>query len=125
MVNNAGVCLELSTPGLLPIYETLDSTLDSTLSTNVRGVFLGCKYAAKQMITQEPYPSGDRGWIINMGSAGGLVGFAGLVSYAASKGSVGQITRAVALDLAPWRIHCNVLCPACEWRTTFWLDEGC
>lgn len=109
MVNNAGIGLEV--PLLLPVHETPDSTFDTTMSVNSRGVFLGCKYAAQQMITQNPYPSGDRGWIINVASVAGVVGLGGTVSYSASKGSVVQITRTVALDLASWRIHCNVLCP--------------
>lgn len=115
MVNNAGIGLEAR--GFVPIHETPDSTFDTTMSVNSRGVFLGCKYAARQMITQDPYPSGDRGWIINIASVAGLVGLVGAVSYSASKGSVVQMTRTVALDLAPWRIHCNVLCPGCELNT--------
>lgn len=114
MVNNAGITLEAQSPG--PIHETADSTFDTTMSVNSRGVFLGCKYAAQQMITQDPHPSGDRGWIINMASVAGLVGVKRSVCYAASKGSVVQMTRAVALDLAPWRIHCNALCPGCKLR---------
>ena len=99
MVNNAGVSLEVRN-SFLPVHETLDSTFTATMSINSRGVFLGCKYAAKQMITQDPYPSGDRGWIINIGSVAGLVGLVGAVSYSASKGAVVQMTRTVALDLA-------------------------
>ena len=118
MVNNAGIGLEArSSPAMLPIHETPDSTFDATMSVNSRGVFLGCKYAAQQMITQNTYPSGDRGWIINIASVLGLVGQSGAVSYSASKGSVVQMTRTVALDLAKWRIHCNALCPGCELNT--------
>lgn len=124
MVNNAGIGIEITT-ARHAIYETPDSTFDSTMSVNSRGVFLGCKYAAKQMITQDPYPSGDRGWIVNIGSVAGLVGVGGAVSYSASKGSVVQMTRTAALDLAPWRVHCNVLCPGCELRTALWLAEDC
>ena len=116
MVNNAGVCLEARAPR--PIHETPDSTYDITMSVNSRGVFLGCKYAAQRMISQDPHPSGDRGWIINIASVAGLVGLKGSVSYTASKGSVVQMTRSVALDLAPSRIHCNVLCPGCKLGTT-------
>ncbi|KAL9068820.1 MAG: hypothetical protein Q9161_005907 [Pseudevernia consocians] len=55
MVNNAGIGLEARS--FVPIHETSDSTFDTTMSVNSRGVFLGCKYAARQMITQDPYPS--------------------------------------------------------------------
>lgn len=40
---------------------------------NTRGTFLGIKYAIAQMLRQEPQPSGDRGWIVNISSIGGLV----------------------------------------------------
>lgn len=122
MVNNAGIGLEAR--DLRPIHETPDSHFDTTMSVNSRGVFLGCKYAAKQMVTQDTYPSGDRGWIINIGSVIGLVGLRGAVSYSASKASVVNITRTVALDLAQWRIHCNVLCPGCKLKTRRHFDDG-
>lgn len=41
---------------------------------NSRGVFLGMKYATAQMMKQDPLPSGDRGWIVNISSIGGLLG---------------------------------------------------
>ncbi len=123
MVNNAGIATEIR--NLLPIHETADSTYDTTMAINSRGVFLGCKYAAQQMITQDPHPSGDRGWIINMSSIAGLVGFGGGISYSASKGSVVNMTRTVALDLAPWRIHCNALCPGCDLRSILQRNEDC
>lgn len=112
MVNNAGIGIESREKK--PIHETPDSTFDATMSVNSRGVFLGSKYAAKQMINQDPFASGDRGWIINIASAAGLVGLIGAVSYSASKGSVVQMTKTAALDLAPWRVHCNAICPGCE-----------
>ena len=113
MVNNAGIALE---DGTTPVHETADATFDTTLRINARSVFLGCKYAGQQMINQPPHnPSGDRGWIINTASALGLVGFAGAVAYTASKGAVVQMTKTVALDYAPYGIHCNALCPGCEY----------
>lgn len=44
------------------------------MRVNAKSVFLGCKYALAQMLQQDPHPSGDRGWIINMSSILGLVG---------------------------------------------------
>lgn len=43
-------------------------------AVNTRGPFLGMKYAIAQMMKQEPRPSGDRGWVVNIASIGGLVG---------------------------------------------------
>jgi NAD(P)-dependent dehydrogenase (short-subunit alcohol dehydrogenase family) len=74
MVNNAGIALEASDPS--PIWEVTNDRWDKTMSINATGVFYGCRAAAKQMISQDPhpYPSGDRGWIINLSSVVGQVG---------------------------------------------------
>lgn len=71
MVNNAGVGLEADNPH--PIWDFPEDMWDTTLRVNLKGAFLGCKYAARQMMKQEPGPSGDRGWIVNMGSTLGQV----------------------------------------------------
>ena len=44
------------------------------MQVNARSVFLGCKLAISEMLRQEIHGSGDRGWIINIGSITGLVG---------------------------------------------------
>lgn len=120
MVNNAGIGLE-AIRGAKPVNETDDDTFDQTMLVNARSVFLGCKYAGRQMLKQEVHPSGDRGWIINTASVIGLVGMAGSVTYSASKGAVVQMTRTVALDYAPHRIHCNAICPGCEHWLSVWM----
>lgn len=71
MVNNAGVSFEAVSPAVL--HETDDKIWDDTMRINARSVFLGCKYAIRQMLKQEPHESGDRGWIINMSSIMGLI----------------------------------------------------
>lgn len=43
-------------------------------AVNTRGPFLGMKYAIAQMMKQEPRSTGDRGWVVNIASIGGLVG---------------------------------------------------
>ena len=50
------------------------------------------------MLSQDPHPSGDRGWIINTASILGLVGIARASTYCASKGAVVSLTKAVALE---------------------------
>ena len=72
MFNNAGIAPESHKP--LPIWEAEEETWDQTLNINTKGVMLGCKFAAKQMITQEPHAGGDRGWIVNTASICGLLG---------------------------------------------------
>uniref|UniRef100_L2FUX2 Short chain dehydrogenase n=1 Tax=Colletotrichum fructicola (strain Nara gc5) TaxID=1213859 RepID=L2FUX2_COLFN len=95
----------------LGIHETPLETWDLTMSVNATSVFLGCKYAIAQMLTQPLLPSGDRGWIVNVSSIFGLVGGRHNISYAASKGAVSNLTRQVAMDYAEARIHCNAICP--------------
>jgi NAD(P)-dependent dehydrogenase (short-subunit alcohol dehydrogenase family) len=55
------------------------------MAVNLTGVFLGTKYAALQMKSQEPHENGDRGWIINVASVLGLGGTPGAVAYVSSK----------------------------------------
>src|ERR1700733_597089 len=75
MVNNAGIASEAADP--CPIWEVTNDRWDKTMSVNASGVFYGCRAAAKQMISQDPHPSGDRGWIINLSSILGQVGAPG------------------------------------------------
>ena len=82
------------------------------MDVNVNGVFYGIKYAAAQMVKQEPLPNGDRGWILNACSVYGLRAGKNIAAYCASKGAVANLTRAAALDCAPFRVHINAVCPA-------------
>jgi len=78
MVNNAGVSLEGEWHGERPIWEYDDAAFETTMQVNIKGVFLGTKYASKQMIAQDAGPGGDKGWIINLSSIFGLVGKSGV-----------------------------------------------
>ncbi|KAJ5464328.1 uncharacterized protein N7458_000014 [Penicillium daleae] len=106
MVNNAGVFC-----GQHKIAEESVDAFDKTMGVNSRGVFLGMKYAIAQMMKQDPLPSGDRGWIVNISSIGGLLGLSMEPSYCASKAAVVGLTRQAALDYAPDKIHINAVCP--------------
>ena len=126
MVNNAGIAIDVdeiaAKPGGSRIHETATATFDLTMNINVRGVFLGCKYATAQFLKQDPLlinSRGDstRGWIINMASAGGLVALRGASSYITSKHAVVGMTKQIAIDYAKDRIHCNALCPSCEFMS--------
>lgn len=109
MVNNAGIAIEAYNPQ--PIWEYSEDSWDRTLAVNAKGVYLGCKYASAQMIKQEPHGNGDRGWIVNLASMLGLVGTPKNTGYCASKHAVMGMTKVIAWDCAPYRIHCNAICP--------------
>jgi NAD(P)-dependent dehydrogenase (short-subunit alcohol dehydrogenase family) len=79
---------------------------DYTFAVDVRGVFLGIKHGARQMIEQ-----GWGGSIINTASVAGLSGGAGPLCYSAAKAAVVNLTRAAAIELAPHRIRVNAICP--------------
>ncbi|KAJ5341268.1 hypothetical protein N7541_010392 [Penicillium brevicompactum] len=109
LVNNAGISIEARSPAVLHLTD--EATWDTTMRVNAKSVFLGCKYALTQMLSQEPHSSGDRGWIINISSIMGMIGGPENPSYCASKGAVSQLTRQIALDYAPHNIHSNAICP--------------
>ncbi|KKZ68299.1 hypothetical protein EMCG_06022 [[Emmonsia] crescens] len=111
IVNNAGISpMVYQRPGDR-IHETPEVCWDKIMGLNGKGVWLGCKFATKQMLAQDPHPSGDRGWIINLASVYGSVGGASISTYAASKHAVVGITKSVALEYANDRIHVNALAP--------------
>lgn len=115
MVNNAGVLLEAQMDVPTPLHETDVAVFDTTMAVNVRGVWLGMRYAIAQMLAQPAHPSGDRGWIINMSSIYGLVASKGTSSYSGSKGAVTSMTKAAALEYAAHKIHVNSIHPGyCE-----------
>lgn len=100
LVNNAGIVRPASLP---------DATLENWnahIDVNLKGVFLGCRAAAKRMLEQ-----GGGASIINVSSIAGLVGFDNLLSYCASKGGVRLLTKAAALDLAAAGIRVNSVHP--------------
>lgn len=103
MFNNAGV----STPRGAGSFETYtDEQWDRLMGINLRGVFYGMKHAILQFKAQ-----GTPGAIVNTGSVAGMVGWGGTV-YGTTKGGVVQMTRAVAMEAAPFDIRVNAVCPA-------------
>ena len=91
-----------------PAAECTEEGWERTLNLNLRSTFLGCKYALRELLQT------GGGAIVNVASVLGLVGgdadFA-THAYAASKGGIISLTRAIAVYYAPQRIRANVVCP--------------
>jgi NAD(P)-dependent dehydrogenase (short-subunit alcohol dehydrogenase family) len=106
IVNNAVVAGRHS-KGLL---ETTEEDWDIILDVGLRGLFLCCQRAVRQMLTQEER-NDVRGRVINISSQHGMVGAPGNVAYSAMKGGVVNITRQIAVDFARHGIVCNAIAP--------------
>jgi 3-oxoacyl-[acyl-carrier protein] reductase len=107
MVNNAGISGK--TARIVDDKggdEQTEADFDKVIATNLKGVFLFSKAAAKQMVKQ-----GKGGKIINMASVGGLIGGKGVSPYGASKAGVLSLTRTMANEFARYNITVNAVCP--------------
>jgi NAD(P)-dependent dehydrogenase (short-subunit alcohol dehydrogenase family) len=115
LFNNVGI----PTPRLgAKLEDHTVEDFDRLVAVNLRGVFLGCKYAVIRFKQQ-----GDGGVILNTGSVAGLVGWGGTV-YGGTKGGVHQLTRGIAIEAAPFGIRVNAICPAGMPYTNFMAAGG-
>jgi NAD(P)-dependent dehydrogenase (short-subunit alcohol dehydrogenase family) len=99
LVNNAGINIRES------IFDLKDESWETVVETNLVGAMRCSRAVAGHMK--------DKGWgrIINMGSILSFVGIAERAAYASSKAGLLGLTRAMALDLAPYGVTVNALCP--------------
>lgn len=99
--NNAGIEGKVA-----PITEQNVEDLDKVLAVNVRGVFLGLKHVLAVMKDQ------GYGAVINTSSVAGLHGSPGVTPYIASKHAVVGLTKATAIEFAPYNIRVNSVHPS-------------
>jgi meso-butanediol dehydrogenase/(S,S)-butanediol dehydrogenase/diacetyl reductase len=98
LINNAGISLRH------PFLDIEPGEWRQVIDVNLTGVFFVAQEAARRMLT------GDGGVILNMGSTNGLRGYPYYADYNASKAGVIELTRSMALELAP-RVRVNAVCP--------------
>jgi NAD(P)-dependent dehydrogenase (short-subunit alcohol dehydrogenase family) len=99
LVNNAGVAVSGGVEGLS------EEDWDRVVSINLKGVWLGMKYAIPVMRAT------GGGSIVNMSSVQALVGFPGWAGYAATKGGIIALTQQAAVEYGPENIRVNCLAP--------------
>jgi NAD(P)-dependent dehydrogenase (short-subunit alcohol dehydrogenase family) len=100
LMNNAGIDGDMG-----PVDAQSVENFDRVIAVNLRGVFLGIKYALPFMRER------GSGSIINTASAAGLIGIPMAAIYAASKGGIIQLTKAAAVECAAAGVRINAICP--------------
>ncbi len=99
LVNNAGITRD----GLLVRLKEED--WDRVIEINLKGAFNCSRACVRYMMKQK------EGCIVNIASVIGIIGNAGQVNYAASKGGLIALTKSLAKELAPWGIRVNAVAP--------------
>lgn len=91
----------------LPIHEQALDAWEETQAINLRGAFLACRAAVRQMLTQ-----GRGGSLVIVGSITAVAAAAPQnPAYTASKGGLHSLARALAVQYGPQGIRCNIVCP--------------
>lgn len=99
LVNNAGVAI------FQPFLSIEDKDWQRTLDINVTGGFIFSQVVAKHMVEQR------QGSIVHLASTNGLLGEAGLAHYNASKAAIILMSKTIAIELSPYQIRSNCVCP--------------
>ena len=100
LVNSAGIT-HRSTAADFP-----EAQWHRVIAVNLTGVFHGCQIVGRRMLARR------RGRIVNIASIAGQIGLTGTVAYAASKGGVVMLTRALAVEWAPHNVRVNAIAPS-------------
>jgi NAD(P)-dependent dehydrogenase (short-subunit alcohol dehydrogenase family) len=100
LINNAAISDNRN------ILDITKEQWDAVIAVTLTGPFLMSQHVARQMVAQ-----GSGGSIVNVGSTSGFLGRSRAVAYAAAKGGVANLTRAMAVQLAPYRIRVNGVVP--------------
>lgn len=99
LVNNAGIFIQA------PILEVKEADWDAMINTMLKGTFFCTQRVLPHMLKQ------GKGKVINLASTFGQVGFFQVSGYCAAKGGIINLTRQMALELAPNKINVNAIGP--------------
>ncbi|XP_050044980.1 estradiol 17-beta-dehydrogenase 8-like [Dermacentor andersoni] len=88
--------------------DTTEESFIKIIQVNLKGTFLVARAAARAMIASGV----TEGVIVNIASIAGKIGWSDMAAYSASKGGVVALTKAVAREMAPHGIRCNVVLPS-------------
>jgi 3-oxoacyl-[acyl-carrier protein] reductase len=103
IVNNAAIIVDST------VLDTTEDDLDRVMAVNFKGVLFGCQAAGRVMREQ------GSGSIINLASGAIDIPTPGLICYSAAKVAVAQLSRTLALELAPHHVRVNAIAPG-------WID---
>ena len=98
LVNNAGIVHAAE------FLDLAEEDFDRVLKINLKGAFL-CSQAAARCMVKQPATAGGRGVIVNVSSVNAVLAIANQVPYTVSKGGLNQLTKVMALALAPHGIR--------------------
>ena len=100
LVNNAGI-----THKNMPMLEVDEASFEQVFRVNVKSIF-NFSHAVIPMMQAQ-----NSGVILNIGSVAGIRPRPGLMWYNGSKGAVNMLSKSMAVELAPWNIRVNAICP--------------
>jgi gluconate 5-dehydrogenase len=100
LVNSAGITHRC------PAVDFPEEQWHRVIGVNLTGVYLPCQIVGRGMVARR------RGRIVNIASIAGEIGLTGTVAYAASKGGVVMLTRALAVEWAPHNVRVNAIAPS-------------
>jgi (+)-trans-carveol dehydrogenase len=99
LVANAGIY------SFAPSWELTEEQWDETVGVDLKGVWIACKLCIPHMLSRRS------GKIICVSSTAGLKGMANLAHYVAAKHGVLGLVKTLAIELAPYNINVNAICP--------------